>query len=67
MTAPARLMRGAVCERIVLERGSTLTVRLGDRLLPVLVTDLAASPAGEIRAVLQGTVQPARGNDRRAA
>ena len=28
MSAPARLMRGAVCERIVLERGSVLPVRL---------------------------------------
>ena len=25
MSAPARLMRGAVCERIVLERGSILS------------------------------------------
>ena len=55
MTAPARLMRGAVCERIVLERGSTLTVRLGSRLVRVRIADLAADQDGEIRAELAGT------------
>jgi hypothetical protein len=52
MSAPARLMRGAVCERIVLERGSTLTIRIGGRLVPVRITDLAADEHGEIRAEL---------------
>ena len=45
MSAPARLMRGAVCERIVLERGSILSVL-------VRVTDLRADEHGEIYADL---------------
>jgi hypothetical protein len=60
MTAPARLMRGARCERIVLERGSTLTVQLGGRLLVVQVRDLTADPVrGTIRIDLAG-IDPGR-------
>ena len=43
MSAPARLMRGAVCERIALERGSILSVRAGGGPgVLVRVTDLRA-------------------------
>jgi hypothetical protein len=47
-------MRGAVCERIVLERGSILTVLIGGRAVRVLVRDLAADGDGGIRAELAG-------------
>ena len=58
MSAPARLMRGAVCERIVLERGSILSVRAGGGpAVLVQVTDLRVGENGEIYADLaqQGT------------
>jgi hypothetical protein len=43
VSAPARLMRGAVCEQIVLERGSILSVRAGGGpAVLVRVTDLRA-------------------------
>ncbi len=43
MSAPARLMRGAVCERIALECGSILSVRAGGGPgVLVQVTDLRA-------------------------
>ena len=66
MSAPARLMRGAVCERIVLERGSILSVRAGGGpAVLVQVTDLRVGENGEIYADLarQGTpgVRAARG------
>lgn len=66
MSAPARLMRGAVCERIVLERGSILAVRAdGGPAVLVQVTDLRVGENGEIYADLarQGTsgVRAARG------
>lgn len=66
MSAPARLMRGAVCERIVLERGSILSVRVGGGpAVLVQVTDLRVGENGEIYADLarQGTprVRAARG------
>jgi len=53
VSAPARLMRGAVCERIALGRGSILSVRAGGG--PAVlgrVTDLRASEHGEIYADL---------------
>lgn len=53
MSAPARLMRGAVCERIVLERGSILSVRAdGGPAVLVQVTNLQAGENGEIYADL---------------
>ena len=53
MSAPARLMRGAVCERIVLERGSLLSVRAGGGpAVLVRVTDLRVGEHGEIYADL---------------
>jgi hypothetical protein len=53
VSAPARLMRGAVCERIVLERGSILSVRAGGGpAVLVRVTDLRAGEHGEIYADL---------------
>ena len=53
MSAPARLMRGAVCERIVLERGSILSVRAdGGPAVLVQVTDLWVGENGEIYADL---------------
>jgi len=53
VSAPARLMRGAVCERIVLERGSILSVRAGDGpAVLVQVTDLLVGENGEIYADL---------------
>lgn len=66
MSAPARLMRGTVCERIVLERGSILSVRAdGGPAVLVQVTDLRVGENGEIYADLarQGTprVRAARG------
>jgi len=60
VSAPARLMRGAVCERIVLERGSILSVRAGGGpAVLVQVTDLRVGENGEIYADLarQGTPQ----------
>jgi hypothetical protein len=46
-------MRGAVCERIVLERGSILSVRAdGGPAVIVQVTDLRAGENGEIYADL---------------
>jgi len=46
VSAPARLMRGAVCERIVLERGSILSVRAGGGpAVLIRVTDLRAGTA----------------------
>ena len=67
MSAPARLMRGAVCERIVLERGSILSVRAdGGPAVLVQVTDLRVGETGEIYVDLarQGTprVRIARGS-----
>jgi hypothetical protein len=63
VSAPARLMRGAVCERIVLERGSILSG--GGPAVLVQVTDLRVGENGEIYADLarQGTpgVRAARG------
>ena len=54
MSAPARLMRGAVCERIVLESGSVLSVRLAAGPGTVVrITDLKAGPHGEIYADLE--------------
>ena len=66
MSDPARLMRGAVCERIVLERGSILSVRAGGGpAVLVQVTDLRVGENGEIHADLArpGTprVRAARG------
>ena len=53
MSAPARLMRGAVCERIVLERGSILSVRAGGGpAVLIRVTDLRVGEHGEIYADL---------------
>ena len=53
MSAPARLIRGAVCERIVLERGSILSVRGGGGpAVLVGVTDLRVGEHGEIYADL---------------
>ena len=52
---PARLMCGARCLRVTLERGSTLTVLIGGRPVRVRVRDLAASRDGEIQVELQGT------------
>jgi len=53
VSAPARLMRGAVCERIVLERGSILSVRAdGAPAVLVRVTDLRVGENGEIHADL---------------
>jgi hypothetical protein len=53
VSAPARLMRGPVCERIVLERGSILSVRAGGGpAVLVRVTDLRADEHGEIYADL---------------
>jgi hypothetical protein len=46
-------MRGAECVRVVLERGSTLTVELGGQAVTVRVRDLAADGNGEIRAELE--------------
>lgn len=60
MSAPARLMRGAVCERIVLERGSILSVRVGGGpAVLVRVTDLRADEHGEIYADLARLACPA--------
>lgn len=60
MSAPARLMRGAVCERIVLERGSVLSVRVGGGpAVLVRVTDLRADEDGEIHADLARLAWPA--------
>jgi hypothetical protein len=54
VSAPARLMRGAICERIVLERGSVLSVRLAAGPGTVVrITDLKAGPHGEIYADLE--------------
>ena len=53
MSTPAWLMRGAVCERTVLERGSILSVRAGGGpAVLVRVTDLRAREHGEIYADL---------------
>ena len=53
MSTPAWLMRGAVCERTVLERGSILSVRAGGGpAVLVRVTDLRADEHGEIYADL---------------
>ena len=53
MSTPAWLMRGAVCERTVLERGSILSVRAGGGpAVLVRVTDLRASEHGKIYADL---------------
>lgn len=67
MSAPARLMRGAVCERIVLERGSILSVRVGGGpAVLVQVTGLRVGENGEVYADLarQGDprVRAARGS-----
>ena len=60
MSAPARLMRGAVCERIVLERGSILSVRAGGGpAVLVRVTDLRAGQDGDIDADLARLARPA--------
>jgi hypothetical protein len=51
VSVPARLMRGAVCDLIVLERGSILSVRAGGGpAVLVRVTDLRADEHGEIYA-----------------
>jgi hypothetical protein len=53
VSAPARLMRGTVCERIVLERGSILSAPAGrGPTILVRVTDLRAGEHGEIYAGL---------------
>jgi hypothetical protein len=53
MSAPARLMRGARCERIVLERGSELSVRVFGQVAVIQVRDLKADEYGEIYADLE--------------
>jgi hypothetical protein len=49
---PARLMRGARCERII-ERGSELTVRFCGQVAAIRVRELKASDSGDIYAELE--------------
>ena len=49
---PARLMRGARCERII-ERGSELTVRFCGQVAAIQVRELKASDSGDIYAELE--------------
>ncbi len=50
---PARLMRGARCERIILERGSELTVRFCGQVAAIRVRELKASDSGGIYTELE--------------
>jgi hypothetical protein len=57
---PVALMSGARCERIVLERGSVLEIRLADQAVLVRITDLTVGDQGEICADLEQRSRPMR-------